>query len=239
MLRTRRSSPILVFFSPSVSNLSNAPATWCFTPAWWTTSESISDNGRRHLARLPIAFNRFRIHFSKSREVQIVNHILFKYGGRDSTAHTMARHSLSVVSHTRSAVLSKWIQYPIDIVVLPGFFCSQTNPNWTSSPSLSSVIRPPTHGNASSDVRISFSSTLLIASTCIPFILSSNSWSFCNLLLREDACSAKFGAKRLKKLPRRRYEFWSVAFRGTLRSLVSSVVCGAISALPTPMISPK
>lgn len=169
----------------------------------------------------------------------MVNHAPFRWGRRGDTAFTISRHSRGALSYTLSALASKPDEYSMGFIVFFGSTCSSTHQTWASQASVSRVDRPSAHGKARTAGDTSFFWKVFIGPSSHLVSSNLNGWSFKSLSLSGNRILAKLGANRLMMLQRLRHDFNQVAFRGTPRSSITSVVRDAISKLPGRTTWPK
>lgn len=122
----------------------NASVVLSLIPARCTNSNSnlFSSSRRRHRVSRSEKSANLRIQFNTPWSGKIINRWPFKYGRRWRTAHTIARHLCWVLSYCFSISARKQNQYPIDIDVSYGCFCSEKEQIETLRASVPSVTGP-------------------------------------------------------------------------------------------------
>lgn len=139
---TGNSSWRLVLSVPSLLALDSALGAWYLIPAWWTTSKLKSNSRTHHLGNLPEASADLCIHLRELQSVSIMKWLDPSYRRNTNTAHTTARHSLSVLSSFCTALVSVRDQYLTDPEVRTSGCCSTTYFIWESHASVPTLCWP-------------------------------------------------------------------------------------------------
>lgn len=206
------------------------------------TSETNWSNGTRQRVSPLDGFDRLIVYVREYSSVLIENTVPSKYGWRSSTAHTMTRNSLWVVSFTRPALGSEQNQYPIrfvDLSVISGCFWSSTNLTCTSLLSVLRVSCLSEHWNANDGGETNICWQLFFASHSASCSTQVKGWSFRSLSLCWDTIIAKFDTNPQNSQHSFRDNYSSVAVHEDFSILMAFVECDANLRRLVRMKGPK